>query len=262
MVIASLLNPSHISKRFIRELGSSPSSRMVRYLGQKEAIALDQELFSSYQFSVDQLMELAGLACAQAVALTYKPLENPSLPVLICCGPGNNGGDGLVMARHLQHLGFSAHIHYPKKTEKELYQRLVTQAVESGVQMVDQLPPDEEIASNYSLLVDAIFGFSFSPPVRALFLPLLSTLAKSKVPLVSIDIPSGWDVETGPPQDGSTPWLAPDLLVSLSAPKMCAKHFKGSQHYLGGRFLPPALVAKFQLDLPPYPGLQHAVALP
>jgi len=67
------------------------ASTMVKHLGQQEAVAVDQELFSSYQFSVDQLMELAGLACAQAVSLTYP--DQKELPVLVCCGPGNNGGD-------------------------------------------------------------------------------------------------------------------------------------------------------------------------
>jgi NAD(P)H-hydrate epimerase len=45
-------------------------------------------------------MELAGLACAQAVAAVYSKEKYPR--VLICCGPGNQGGDGLVAARHLR----------------------------------------------------------------------------------------------------------------------------------------------------------------
>jgi NAD(P)H-hydrate epimerase len=44
-------------------------------------------------------MELAGLACAQALATVYRKDVYPR--VLVCCGPGNQGGDGLVAARHL-----------------------------------------------------------------------------------------------------------------------------------------------------------------
>jgi NAD(P)H-hydrate epimerase len=44
---------------------------MVRYLGQEEAINIDTELFNDYKFSVDQLMELAGLSCATAIAKCY-----------------------------------------------------------------------------------------------------------------------------------------------------------------------------------------------
>lgn len=50
-------------------------------------------------FSLEQLMELAGLACAQTLAQVYSKDTHPC--VLVCCGPGNQGGDGLVAARHL-----------------------------------------------------------------------------------------------------------------------------------------------------------------
>ncbi|CAG2178279.1 unnamed protein product, partial [Oppiella nova] len=64
--------------------------------GQTEAIKIDEELFSEYGFSVDQLMELAGLSVATAIAKSYRTVNGDNRPtVLICCGPGNNGGDGL-----------------------------------------------------------------------------------------------------------------------------------------------------------------------
>ena len=73
---------------------------------QTEAIAVDQELFNEYQFSVDQLMELAGLSVASAIykSGSLDSFYKPQRSVLIICGPGNNGGDGLVVARHLKHF--------------------------------------------------------------------------------------------------------------------------------------------------------------
>lgn len=68
---------------------------------QEEAINVDLELFNEYGFSVDQLMELAGLSVASAIAKEC-PAVDGSNRVLVCCGPGNNGGDGLVAARHLK----------------------------------------------------------------------------------------------------------------------------------------------------------------
>lgn len=59
-------------------------------------------------------------------------------------------------------------------------------------------------------------------------------LNKTKIPIVAVDIPSGWDVDKGPTKEG----LRADMLVSLTAPKLCAKGFKG-RHFLGGRFVPP-----------------------
>lgn len=63
---------------------------------QYDAVALDRELFNFYAFSVDQLMELAGLSCAHAIARSCDKGK-----ILMICGPGNNGGDGFVCARHL-----------------------------------------------------------------------------------------------------------------------------------------------------------------
>lgn len=81
---------------------------MVRYLGQADAINLDLELFNDFKFSVVQLMELAGLACAHALASEFPAASlNLKRPVLVVVGPGNNGGDGLVMARHLHLLGMN-----------------------------------------------------------------------------------------------------------------------------------------------------------
>jgi len=72
-----------------------------------------------------------------------------------------------------------------------------------------------------------------------------------------VDIPSGWDVEEG---NSKGEGLNPSVLVSLTAPKKCALHFTGN-HYLGGRFVPPDLATKYQLNLPPYQKAEQTVLL-
>ena len=74
----------------------------VTYLGQEAAREFDNVLFNEYQFSIDQLMEVAGLCCTHVVGRAYPLIEGGR--VLVVCGPGNNGGDGLVAARHLLFL--------------------------------------------------------------------------------------------------------------------------------------------------------------
>jgi NAD(P)H-hydrate epimerase len=85
-----------------------------------------------------------------------------------------------------------------------------------------------------NVILDAIFGFSFKPPVRAPFDDALKLISASGLPIVSVDIPSGWDVERGNAQGVG---LNPDVLVSLTAPKEGVKYFTG-RHFLGGRFVP------------------------
>ena len=113
----------------------------------------------------------------------------------------------------------------------------------------------------FGVLVDAIFGFSFkldpARGIRAPFDGMLTAMAAASAPVLSVDIPSGWDVETGPQSDGA---LVPDALISLTAPKLCATHFHG-RHFLGGRFVPPAIVDRYELVLPAYPGTEQVVEL-
>lgn len=66
----------------------------------------------------------------------------------------------------------------------------------------------------------------------------------------------GWDVEQGA-ADG----LQPDTLISLTAPKKAASMFRGRYHFLGGRFVPPGLERKYQLNLPLYPNTDCVLQL-
>ncbi|CAM0140260.1 unnamed protein product [Umbelopsis sp. WA50703] len=215
----------------------------LKYITQKVAQAIDEDLMSAAGgFSVDQLMELAGLSVAQAVQKTYPRQKHPR--VLVCCGPGNNGGDGLVAARHLFHFGYKPSIFYPKQSGKDLYKRLVTQCNNLDIPFVDHANTEQT-----DVILDALFGFSFSGDVREPFKDVVSGLKSTKVPIVAVDIPSGWDVEKG---NVDNQFFTPDTLVSLTAPKLCAETFKG-RHFIGGRFVPPSLAKKFELQIPEYP---------
>ncbi|KAL5558550.1 hypothetical protein UlMin_034761 [Ulmus minor] len=246
-------------------LRSMAKPESISYLTQREAAEIDENLMGPLGFSVDQLMELAGLSVATSIAEVYKPGEYKR--VLAICGPGNNGGDGLVAARHLYHFGYKPVICYPKRTPKPLYSGLVTQLESLSVPFisVEDLPLD--LSEDFDILLDAIFGFSYHgsprPPFDGLLQMLVSlrnydqTRQKSPV-IVSVDIPSGWNVEEG---DTSGEGIKPDMLVSLTAPKLGAKKFSGPHHFLGGRFVPPFIVDKYKLQLPSYPGTSMCVRI-
>lgn len=236
------------------------------YLNQERAIQVDADLMSPEGgFSIDQLMELAGLSVASAILKEYPPASHPR--VLILCGPGNNGGDGLVAARHLHHFGFQPRVVYPMMdvitTKNDLYRRLTVQLIQLSIPLSMEWEPSPD-HGEHDVIVDAIFGFSFKGwrggGQDAPFDEFVERLSMDSlaVPVVSVDIPSGWDVEVGPPAERA---IQADMLVSLTAPKLCAVEFRGRFHYLGGRFVPPNIVVKNGLQLPPYPGSEQCVRL-
>ena len=98
-----------------------------------------------------------------------------------------------------------------------------------NIEFIDEMPSIEQLDQSYYVIIDALFGFSFKPPVRSDFLNILSLLSTTKTPVASIDIPSGWHVEDGDVNDTG---LKPELLISLTAPKKCSAHFTGKYHFL------------------------------
>lgn len=123
-----------------------------------------------------------------------------------------SGGDALVAARHLSLMKFKPEIYYPKRTEKLLFNNLVAQCTLMDIPFLETCP-DVLTVTKYRFIVDGLFGFSFRPPVREAFLDVMNLMTETDKPIVSIDIPSGWNVETGP--EGET-FIKPQILISLT----------------------------------------------
>lgn len=225
---------------------SQVSSFNTGYLNAQDAAALDVELMSSPGFSLEQLMELAGLSCAEAI---YQVVPPSNGKILIVCGPGNNGGDGLVAARHLVMFGYECVVVYPKQSSKQHFVNLVQQCKDVGIPVLDVMPDNLLTFGEYGALVDSIFGFSFHGTLREPFGTIMAQFKEAqetlKIPAISVDIPSGWNVDGG---DEANTGFVPDVLISLTAPKLAAKTFQG-RHFIGGRFVPPKLSEKYNIQV-------------
>eukprot|EP00173_Palmaria_palmata_P004530 Plantae.Rhodophyta-Palmaria_palmata.ctg6377.p1 GENE.Plantae.Rhodophyta-Palmaria_palmata.ctg6377~~Plantae.Rhodophyta-Palmaria_palmata.ctg6377.p1 ORF type:complete len:221 (-),score=21.70 Plantae.Rhodophyta-Palmaria_palmata.ctg6377:132-794(-) len=203
-------------------------------------------------YSLEQLMELAGLACAEAICdfVANKNLLLATTSVAVVCGPGNNGGDGLVAARHLVLLGFAAsNVCVICPVTK--FDALTKQLRAFGVAVREDLPEKTTV----DVVVDAVFGFSFrGPPVKAPFDALVRGMRTAGKLLVSIDMPSGWNVDEGDIyHEVGAP--CPDALISLTAPKLGSLTLPASaMHYVGGRFVPDTLAAELGFQLPQFEG--------
>ena len=74
---------------------------------------------------------------------------------------------------------------------------LVAQAEAVKVPFLEEMPESAKIGDHFDAVIDAIFGFSFSGEIRAPFKDVIDRLGSSGVPILSVDIPSGWDLEKG-----------------------------------------------------------------
>lgn len=128
---------------------------------------------------------------------------------------------------------------YPKQGKNDFYQKLLKQCRNLKIA---EISPDtfDDALGQTDIVMDAIFGFSFKGEPRAPFDRVIESLKKTDKPIVSVDIPSAWDVEEGDPENK---YFTPSVLVSLTAPKLGSRGFKG-KHYLGGRFLPPQVIRR------------------
>jgi NAD(P)H-hydrate epimerase len=107
-------------------------------------------------------------------------------------------------------------------------------------------------------IIDSIFGFSFSGPIRDPFPSVITALSTTKIPILAVDAPSSWDIESGPPEQGPGKDYMPTALISLTAPKPLVKWF-GGRHFVGGRFLHRDVAQRYALDVPDYEGVEQVV---
>ena len=158
-------------------------------MSQKAAIELDKDMMKEPGFTNDQLMELAGLSIAQALVDCYPAAKS----ALVICGPGNNGGDAFVASRHLCHFGFDIKVVYPKRVKKPVFDNFLAQMEDLKIEVSPELPDPKTWGEQFDVIVDGVFGSSFNAAreIRAPFDVVIKSLAETKVPIVSIDIPSG-----------------------------------------------------------------------
>ncbi|KAK6467452.1 yjeF N-terminal domain-containing protein 3-like [Huso huso] len=231
----------------------------LKYLSKEEAAVIEKELLKEYRFGHQQLIEIWGHACALAItkAFPLSAFSKKQPTVLVICGPEQNGSVGLVCARHLRIFEYEPTIFYPKRTQNTMYQDFTTQCEKMDIPFLSYLPTEVQLINDaYNIVIDAILGTeSDHGEEQEPFTSILTTLKQVKIPIASVDVPSGWDADKAN-ADGITP----EVLISLNAPKKCAKGFSG-KHFLAGRFLPYDIQKKFDLNLPEFPGTDSLVEL-
>ena len=134
------------------------------------------------------LMENAGRAVAETIIKRWT-----KRPAVVLCGPGNNGGDGFVVARHLQREGWAVRVVLVGERMSLLGEAAAMAALWQG----DILPASSQALDGAKFAIDALFGTGLSRPIVGLAAELIDKLPLLDIPVAAVDIPSGIHGETG-----------------------------------------------------------------
>ena len=165
---------------------------------------------------VATLMENAGRAVAAFCDRRFAGLE----PVVVLCGKGNNGGDGFVAARHLASSGRVVHIALlgsVADTKGDAADALTAATILCKVHERNDEAVLRQLLSEAALVVDAVVGTGFKPPLRGLAAAARELLAELEVPVVAVDLPSGWDADSTAQKSADA--FRADAVVTFTAPK-------------------------------------------
>lgn len=156
------------------------------------------------------LMENAGRCIFEEIKKNFVHAKN----ILIVAGKGNNGGDGLAVARHLFLNNYRVDIYLAfgeVRGDAEIQLKILENL---GLKPLNSRPDFK----NYDLIVDAIFGTGFQPPVKGEIGDLINEINASKVDVISVDIPSGLSADTG---EVFSPSIKAKITVTFQFPKIC-----------------------------------------
>ncbi|MBI3960842.1 MAG: NAD(P)H-hydrate epimerase, partial [Chloroflexi bacterium] len=200
------------SQRSNRETNTRPIPNHLKIITVAQMQALERTA-NEGGHSYAQMMERAGAAVAEAIRERFPAADET--PVLVLAGPGNNGGDGLVCARHLHDAGYPVRLYiWQRRTEPEHdYQEHFGQLAARGVESV-RADADGDFTAlaewlhRAAVVVDSLLGTGSNRPIEGSLAGLLDQVNEVRVQrqqeensgrltVVAVDCPSGMDCDTG-----------------------------------------------------------------
>ncbi len=213
-----------------------------------EMRALEAEADHRYGLSSPTLMENAGKSAAEILSHSIRRQRSVNeVECLILVGPGNNGGDGLVMGRYLQKWGAQVSVYRWKEQRLTIAdQDVPAQATAARL---------EEVFSRASFIIDALLGTGRSRPLpesmRSLLVRARDERSKREtLHIVAVDLPTGMNADTGEVDPGT---IRCDMTITLACPKQGFFFFPGRGYIgelsIGDIGLPPELEQSLQTEM-------------
>lgn len=161
----------------------------------------DRRTAQEFGVPLETLMENAGAAVARFCVKHYSAAEK----VVVLCGKGNNGGDGFVTARLLAEAGVGVEVLLLGRKDEvkgEAAGALGRLPAEAGGVRLREVVDEASLATvsedieSAELIVDAVVGTGFRPPLRGLAATLREKVEVASAPVIAVDLPSGWDADS------------------------------------------------------------------
>jgi ADP-dependent NAD(P)H-hydrate dehydratase / NAD(P)H-hydrate epimerase len=194
------------------------------------------------------LMENAGKSAAEILAEHIQATRGVAdLEFLILVGPGNNGGDGLVMGRYLEKWGGFVSLYHWKEQRLTIHGQDVPEA-ETAAKLVESI-------QRARYVLDALLGTGRSRPLPDSMRSLLGRVRQERekrdtLHVVAIDLPTGMNADTGEVDPGTIP---ADITITLACPKQGFFFFPGRNYlgelYVGDIGLPAELESHLQAEM-------------
>ena len=227
-------------------------------LSRAQVRELDRRAIDEFGVPGVVLMENAGRGAAELLIRLNPDRQR----VLILCGPGNNGGDGFVMARHLDARGWPVEVRLfadPARLSPDAATNflpidrggipmLVHRAVTG--ERIDVMPVLADVLNQPCWIVDALFGTGLARPMGVPYDQIVALVNASGRPVLAVDIPSGLDCDTGEPlgptiraahtatfvapkqgfaNPKARPWLGEVHVVDIGAPKKLVDEYRSAR---------------------------------
>ena len=190
----------------------------LRPLSRAEVRSIDAKASEELGLPTLVLMENAGRVAAERLRARLAPGDR----VAIACGPGNNGGDGAVVARHLDSWGYGVHVVWftdPSRLRGDAATQHSILA-KSGIDQTVMIDPSADLDALWrdaAWVVDALLGTGLTRPVEGLLKVAIESINRAGRPVLSLDLPSGLDADSGVPLGVS---VRATFTVTFVAPKL------------------------------------------
>lgn len=166
------------------------------------------------------LMERAALAVAEEMEAGGSVPE----PILVLCGTGNNGGDGLAIARLLHQKGYRVSVECVGNSDKMTAETRMQYKIAGNYQIPVVNNPDYR---EYTTIVDALFGVGLTRPVEGVYKEKIEAVNASGASVWSVDIPSGVDGDTGKARGTA---IRADVTVTFAFAKLGLIRYPGRMY--------------------------------